>query len=217
MAPQLPTGDDVPLLRDEATSERLQSTRNRIASAWDSFIDFAFRDNVLEVAVGLIVASAFTAVVNSFVTDILLPVISLLPFIARNLDEKFLVLKHGDSKRETYNTKKQALNDGAVVWAWGNFLDKCIRLLMIALALFVIAKVYEWTSGDKVIKKQIKCKYCRKKISEKVQPRCDRTQVELRRVLIGGNRQSDVSIARVGYVKVAEPSPPRVHFANHQL
>ena len=40
-------------------------------------------------------AAAFTAVVTSFVSDILLPILSLLPFIDRNFDEKFAVLKAG--------------------------------------------------------------------------------------------------------------------------
>lgn len=66
---------------------------------------------------------------------------------------------------------QQALDDGALVWAWGNFLDKVLRFLLIALALFIIARIYGWASSDPIIKKQVKCKYCRKYISEKAR-RC---------------------------------------------
>ena len=59
--------------------------------------------------------------VTSFVGDILLPPISLLPFVNRNLDEKFAVLKRGSNyvKDHGYNTMKMALDDGAVVMAYG--------------------------------------------------------------------------------------------------
>ena len=59
--------------------------------------------------------------VKSFVSDLLLPIISLLPFINRNFDEKFAVLKKGPNYEQNsgYNTLKQALDDGAVVMAYG--------------------------------------------------------------------------------------------------
>ncbi|KAI4196915.1 MAG: hypothetical protein LQ350_006228 [Teloschistes chrysophthalmus] len=105
--------------RLEDVEQSLLSTgsnlKERTRNAWDSFSDFALRDNVLEVAVGLILAAAFTTVTTSFVSDILLPPISLLPFFARNLEEKFAVLKPGPRyHHEGYNTPKQAKEDGAV-------------------------------------------------------------------------------------------------------
>ncbi|KAF2867464.1 putative large-conductance mechanosensitive channel [Massariosphaeria phaeospora] len=158
------------LLRDTE-----QGVRERTTRAWDSFTNFALRDNVLEVAVGLILAASFTACANSLVTDILLPLISLLPFLARNLDEKFATLKHGphynNSISTGYNTKEQALSDGALIFAYGSFLDKIVRFLLIALSLWAIASVYSRASDDNIVKKQVKCKYCRKYISEKAK-RC---------------------------------------------
>ncbi|KAL8872616.1 MAG: hypothetical protein Q9174_001785, partial [Haloplaca sp. 1 TL-2023] len=109
--------------RLEDAQELLPSSSNiksRTRNAWDGFSDFALRDNVLEVAVGLIVAAAFTTVVSSFVSDIILPPISLLPFFSRNLEEKFAVLKQGPRfEEEGYNTLEQAKDDGAVVMAYG--------------------------------------------------------------------------------------------------
>ncbi|KAI4182420.1 MAG: hypothetical protein L6R41_005992 [Letrouitia leprolyta] len=164
----------MPRLSD-AQESLLPSTstfKQRTQSAWDSFSDFALRDNVLEVAVGLILAAAFTTVVSSFVSDIILPPISLLPFFNRNIGEKFAVLRKGpEYEGRGYNTLKQALDDGAVVMAYGNFLDKIIRFLVIALVLFGTARAYGWAANDSIIKKQVKCKYCRKRISEKAK-RC---------------------------------------------
>lgn len=69
------------------------------------------------------IAAAFTSVVTSFVADIMLPPISLLPFMNKNLDEKFAVLRRGPTYNTTdglgYNTLQEAADDGAVVMAYG--------------------------------------------------------------------------------------------------
>ncbi|CZR56601.1 related to large-conductance mechanosensitive channel [Phialocephala subalpina] len=138
---------------------------------WHGFTDWVLQDNIIEVAVGLILAAAFTTVVTSFVSDILLPPLSLLPFINRNMDEKFAVLRKGPNYNQTmsigYNTMQQAADDGAVVLAYGSFLNKTINFIGVGLALYLLASIYEFFSKDTVIKYQVKCRYCRKRISEK--------------------------------------------------
>ena len=54
-------------------------------------------------------------------SDIALPVVSLLPFLNRNMDQKFAVLSRGPNfdPHRGYNTVKQAREDGALVLAWG--------------------------------------------------------------------------------------------------
>jgi large conductance mechanosensitive channel len=63
-------------------------------------------------------------VVTSFVSEILLPPLSLLPFIDKDMDEKFAVLRPGNHYNRTlkhagYNILDQALADGVVVMAYG--------------------------------------------------------------------------------------------------
>ncbi|KAF4554704.1 Anditomin synthesis protein L [Elsinoe fawcettii] len=170
--PQLPL-DDSP--SRSHLDDFAADARRRASGFWDSFSNFALRDNVLEVAVGLIFATSFTSLTTSLVSDLLLPLISLLPFLSRNLPECFLILRRGAryaaGEIGRYNTVAQGLDDGAVIWAYGNFVDKVLRFLLIALSLFAIAKGYEWVSKDKVVKRQVKCRYCRKYISEKAR-RC---------------------------------------------
>jgi large conductance mechanosensitive channel len=50
-----------------------------------------------------------------------LPIVSLLPFLNRNMDQKFAVLSQGPNyvDGEGYNTIEQARDDGALVLAWG--------------------------------------------------------------------------------------------------
>jgi len=146
-----------------------EEVERRAKRAWDGFADFAVQDNVLEVAVGLIIAAAFTTVVTSFMSDILLPPISLLPFLSKNLDEKFAVLRAGPLYDELsgYNTLKIALEDGAVVMAFGVFVNKVLNFLGVGLALYIVARFYGWAASDSIIKSTVKCKYCRKRISDK--------------------------------------------------
>ncbi|KAG8980701.1 hypothetical protein FRB95_010887 [Tulasnella sp. JGI-2019a] len=141
-----------------------------VKTAWDGFKEFALRDNVLEVAVGLLIAGAFTKLVNSFVADLLLPPISLLPFVGKNLPEKFAVLRRGPNYGEWggYNTLKQAADDGAVTLAYGNFLEQVITFMGLAWSLYAIVQVYSYLSKDTTIIKHIApCKYCKKYISAK--------------------------------------------------
>lgn len=49
-----------------------------------------------------------------------------------------------------------------------SFIDTVINLFGIGVALYTIAQVYTWTSNDAIIKHTVKCKFCRKRISEKV-------------------------------------------------
>ncbi|RAL62835.1 hypothetical protein DID88_004677 [Monilinia fructigena] len=193
-----------------AASEPLLRTTNaarkHLTSFWDGFVDFAFNDNVLHVAIGLIIAQSFTTLITSLVSSVLLPPLSLLPFLNKNLDEKFAVLRPGPHYGGTlhnhteigdgvgegiegngtvvfkmgieflygagYNTLKQALDDGAIVLAWGSFINKLINFIGVGLALYGIAGLYQYFSQDNaIIKHTVRCKYCRKKIFEKAR-RC---------------------------------------------
>ncbi|KAF9058105.1 large-conductance mechanosensitive channel [Panaeolus papilionaceus] len=144
--------------------------KSKVRGIWDGFLDFALRDNVLEVAVGLIIASSFTGLVNSMVSDVLLPPLSLL-FLSRNIEEKFLILRKGPNWADGYNTRKQATDDGAVILTYGAFLYKLVSFVAIGFVLYLIASLYGYFSHDSIIKHTSKCPYCRKEISQKAK-RC---------------------------------------------
>jgi large conductance mechanosensitive channel len=73
---------------------------------------FLGRDNVLEVALGLIIGAGFSNVVSSLVSDVILPPLSLLSPNAGNLASYFLVLRKGETPDAVYNTVQQAAADG---------------------------------------------------------------------------------------------------------
>ncbi|KAJ5945684.1 Large-conductance mechanosensitive channel [Penicillium verhagenii] len=147
-----------------------QTAGEQVKHGWNAFLNFAARDNVLEVALGLIIANSFTKVVTSFVSDIILPVVSLLPFLNRNMDQKFAVLSQGPhyDPDQGYNTVKQARDDGALVLAWGGFVENMLSFIGVSLTLFAVAHLYMLVSHNKIIKPTIKCRYCRKYISVEV-------------------------------------------------
>jgi len=51
------------------------------------------------------------------------------------------------------------------------FLNKVINFMGVGLALYAVASIAELASSDPIIKHEVKCKYCLKKISEKAK-RC---------------------------------------------
>ena len=73
---------------------------------------FLGRDNVIEVALGLIIGAGFSSVVTSLVSDVILPPLSLLSATSRNLESHFVVLRQGDTMDAIYNTIEQAAADG---------------------------------------------------------------------------------------------------------
>ncbi|KAH7626181.1 large-conductance mechanosensitive channel [Sordaria sp. MPI-SDFR-AT-0083] len=147
--------------RDEEEDDLLNRNRRRVVRLWEDFIDFAFQGNVLEIAFGLILATMFTALVTSFVSDIVLPPISVLLPLNKNLEEKFAVLRSGaNHPEEGYNTLKQAQADGAVVMAYGFFMNRLLNFMGVGFSLYSIASIYQFMSKDPIIKKTIRCQYC---------------------------------------------------------
>ncbi|KAJ5199894.1 Large-conductance mechanosensitive channel [Penicillium cf. griseofulvum] len=145
-----------------------QKAQEQVRHAWAGFINFAARDNVLEVALGLIIANAFTKVVTSFVSDLVLPIVSLLPFLNRNMDEKFAVLSKGPNfdQQNGYNTLYQAREDGALVLAYGLFIETVLNFLGVSLTLYAVGHLYMLIFHDKIIKRTVKCPYCKQYIGE---------------------------------------------------
>ncbi|CAG8059860.1 unnamed protein product [Penicillium salamii] len=144
-----------------------QKAQEQVRNAWDGFVNFAARDNVLEVALGLIIANAFTKVVTSFVSDMVLPIVSLLPFLNRNMDQKFAVLSKGPNfSSEGYNTLHQAREDGALVLAYGAFIETLVNFFGVSLTLYAAGHLYMFFFHTKIIKPTVRCPYCKQFISE---------------------------------------------------
>jgi len=91
------------------------------------FRTFITRGNVMDMAVGIIIGTAFTAIVNSLVKDILMPFIGLVLGGVSFIDLKIIITEATEQSTEV------AIN-------YGMFLQKVIDFLIIALVVFFIVK-----------------------------------------------------------------------------
>ena len=101
---------------------------------FNEFKAFALRGNVIDLAVGVIVGAAFTGIVNSLVSDILMPPLGLL-LGGIDFSDFFIVMKgpHAD-------TLAAAKTAGAVTLNYGLFLNAIIRFIIVAFAIFMIVR-----------------------------------------------------------------------------
>ena len=118
------------------------------------FKKFIMRGNVMDMAVGVIVGGAFTAIVTSLNEDILTPILG----IFGGTDFSSLVLKLGDG-------------ENAPVLYYGNFITAIINFLITAFVIFCIVKFIN-TINDKLSKKPApaapaakKCPFCKSEIA----------------------------------------------------
>ena len=105
------------------------------------FKKFITRGNVLDMAVGVIVGGAFTAIVNSLSNNILKPVINYLLaliFGADSLSEVFTFLKRVEVVNEAGVAEVDLAN--SIYIDWGAFINAIINFLLIAFVLFCIVK-----------------------------------------------------------------------------
>ena len=94
------------------------------------FKEFAFKGNLIDMAVGIIIGGAFGLVVKSLVDNIIMPLVAGI----FNLPD-FSQLYHAmDGK--AYDTLEAAQEAGATV-AYGTFIANVINLFIIAFALFI--------------------------------------------------------------------------------
>ncbi len=98
------------------------------------FKEFISRGNVMDLAVGMIIGAAFTAIVKSLVDDMLMPLIGLL-FGKVDFTNLFVALDGN-----TYATLAEAKEAGAACFAYGSFIMAIINFLIIAVVIFLLVK-----------------------------------------------------------------------------
>ncbi len=99
------------------------------------FKEFIAKDNVMDMAVGIIIGAAFTAIVGSMVSDLLNPIISL--FLG-GIDFSGL---HVVLSTKDYPSMAAAEEAGAAVFAYGRFIMAVINFLIVAWVVFILVKL----------------------------------------------------------------------------
>ncbi len=98
------------------------------------FQEFAIKGNVIDLAVGVIIGTAFGAIVASLVSDIIMPPIG---YIMGGLDFSNYYINLSD---QTYDSLAEAQRAGAATINYGIFLNKAINFLIVSFAIFVVIK-----------------------------------------------------------------------------
>jgi len=94
------------------------------------FKEFAFKGNVLDMAIGVIIGRAFGEIVTSLVNDMIMPIISILTGGINFKNLKFIITpKHGD------------VAENAI--AYGSFIQNVVDFLIIAFCIFLFVRLIE--------------------------------------------------------------------------
>ncbi len=143
------------------------------------FKEFAIKGNVVDMAVGIIIGAAFTTVVKTLVDEVIMPPIGLLTG-GVDFSSKFLLLKDGVATTAPYASLADAKKAGAVVLAYGQFINTVVSFLIVALVLFFIVRCNtRRRRNDPAPTPNTKqCPYCRNQI-DKAALRCMHCTSEL--------------------------------------
>ncbi len=109
-----------------------------IKGIFTDFRDFAFKGNLIDMAVGIIIGGAFGTVVKSLVDDIFMPLVG---YMTGGVDFSKLDLMLGnlpDGK-----TRQEAIEAGDIVLVtYGNFLTSFVSFLILAFVLFLVIQKF---------------------------------------------------------------------------
>jgi large conductance mechanosensitive channel len=98
------------------------------------FKEFALKGNMVDLAIGIIIGSAFGGLVNSIVADFIMPVVG---FITRGTDFSNMFIQLAGQPQTTLSAAREA---GATI-AYGHFLTLFINFLIVAAVLFLVVKM----------------------------------------------------------------------------
>lgn len=101
------------------------------------FREFAVKGNVIDLAVGVIIGGAFGKIVDSIVSDLIMPVVGLV-FGKLDFSNLFIVLGSVPAGTEM---NLDALKKAAVpVFAYGHFLTVAVNFIILAFIIFMMIK-----------------------------------------------------------------------------
>ena len=100
----------------------------------DDFKKFAFKGNIMDMAIGVIIGGAFGKIVTSLVNDMIMPLLTLVT--GKIKFENLFIALNG----ETYDTAEAAAEAGAATLNYGLFIISVIDFLIIAASIFIVMK-----------------------------------------------------------------------------
>lgn len=153
----------------------LQKGKKKTEKLMNDFASFAMKGNVVDLAVGVVMGSAFGKIVTSLVNDIVMPLISTLTGTINLVDLKYTLVEA---------TVDEAGNEltSAICLTYGQFLQTVVEFLIIAFSIFLalkyLGKIHKMI--DDLKKKE---KEAEKEKEEEKRATTDEILVEIRDIL----------------------------------
>ena len=106
-------------------------------SMMKEFKEFAVKGNVMDLAVGVIIGAAFGKIVDSVVSDLIMPIVGAV-FGKIDFSNLFIVL--GNVPAGTATTLDALKKAGVPVFAYGNFITVAVNFTILAFIIFLMVK-----------------------------------------------------------------------------
>lgn len=106
--------------------------QNPVGRFLDEFRQFINKGNLIAIAIGFVMGSAFTGLVTALVENVIMPLVAI-PFGQPNFDNALIL----------------EINDAQI--RFGAFLTVAVTFVSIALVLFVMLKIYNRATGDEAV------------------------------------------------------------------
>jgi large conductance mechanosensitive channel len=108
-------------------------------SRFADFKAFAMRGNVMDLAIGVIIGGAFGKIVDSVVSDIIMPLITVITGGGIDFTNLFIVLgKVPEGTIRNFDTLKKL---GIPMFAYGNFITILINFVILAFIIYQLVKI----------------------------------------------------------------------------
>ena len=122
------------------------------------FREFIERGSAIDMAVGIIVGSVMTGMVNSLVRDVIMPPIGM---VLGDIDfSQFFIVLSGGEPGVHYNTIAEAQAAGAATMNIGVFLNTVVSFLITMFVVFIIVRTMNKVRSKKAVSTRT-CPYCK--------------------------------------------------------
>lgn len=108
--------------------KEIEAVKGKTKGFIHEFKEFISRGNVIDLAVGIIIGSAFTSIVNSLVSDIIMPAIGFLIGGLKFTDYKWILSPATETEAE-------------VAVLYGSFIQQAVDFLIVAFVIFCMVKL----------------------------------------------------------------------------
>ena len=115
------------------------ATPGESMSFTSEFKDFALKGNVMDLAVGVIIGTAFGKIVDSIVKDLIMPIVGKI-FGGLDFSNYFIALSNPPANYAGPMTLEGLTKAGVPVFAYGNFITVAVNFAILAMIIFLMVK-----------------------------------------------------------------------------